>query len=191
MRPFDPAAYGPVLAKLLQPQRLPALAVEPPDPAWHGPLQALEQEAAFAPFRIRDASMAAACRAGLWLLFDFFDQAHQQSQDLDTPEGSYWHALVHRREPDFDNARYWFRRVGRHPIFAALHDEAARLAAAEPHPAAGFLSTHKAWDPFAFVALGQSTAALGPDAVLLCRRVQLCEWQLLFDYCHQHGFGHD
>src|SRR5262245_45470401 len=58
-----------------------------------------------------------ACLSGLWLAFDFLDEAHVICQDLDTPEGSYWHALMHRREPDYPNSKYWFRRVGTHPIF--------------------------------------------------------------------------
>jgi hypothetical protein len=49
--------------------------------------------------------VVAACRAALWLAFDFLDESHAVSQELDTPEGSYWHGLLHRREPDFANPR--------------------------------------------------------------------------------------
>src|SRR5438874_740571 len=80
---------------------------------------------AFPPSAVRDQDMAAACLAGLWLYHDFLDEAHRISQELDTTTGSYWHGLVHRREPDFSNAKYWFRRVGDHAIFPALQAAAA------------------------------------------------------------------
>ena len=57
----------------------------------------------FQPQTVRDRDMAATCRSGLWLYHDFLDEAHTISQEIETPEGSYWHALVHRREPDFSN----------------------------------------------------------------------------------------
>jgi hypothetical protein len=189
MTPFDPAAYGPTIEPLLRPHRVPALAVDPPYRAMHAQLEALETDDAFAPFTVRDAGMAAACRAGLWLFFDFLDEAHGLSQDLHTAEGSYWHALVHRREPDYDNAKYWFRRVGTHPAYDPLRRQAARLAGAQPHPAAAFLASQVAWDPFAFVDLCEAAcndwAPCGP----LCLEVQLAEWQLLFDFCHRHATG--
>jgi hypothetical protein len=31
-----------------------------------------------------------------------------------------WHSIMHRREGDFDNSRYWLRRVGSLPAFAGL-----------------------------------------------------------------------
>ena len=49
--------------------------------------------------------MANACRAGLWLYHEFLDEAHEITQHLHTPAGSYWHALVHRREPRWVRAR--------------------------------------------------------------------------------------
>jgi hypothetical protein len=103
MSTFDPAAYGPAIEKLLRPMRLPGLAVGAPCQPMHAALEALRSDGAFAPFTVRDRRMADACRAGLWLLFDFLDEAHQISQELHTPEGSYWHALVHWREPDHSN----------------------------------------------------------------------------------------
>src|SRR5262245_23744710 len=62
--------------------------------------------------------------AGLYLYFSCIDEAHEIAQSIDTPEGSYWHGIVHRQEPDAWNSGYWFRRVSRHPIYPALHAEA-------------------------------------------------------------------
>ena len=53
--------------------------------------------------------MAACCLAGVWLLHDYLDESHTISQRIDTPSGSFWHGIMHRREGDFSNAKYWFR----------------------------------------------------------------------------------
>jgi hypothetical protein len=132
-----------------------------------------------------DRDLAAACRAGLYLAFDFLDEAHSISQDLHTSEGSYWHALMHRREPDFANSAYWFRRVGQHPIFEALRAAAAELAAEAPARAL-FLTRQTTWDPFAFGDLCQESYDEKAPCHLLCRQVQRAEWTLLFGYCYQH-----
>ena len=59
-------------------------------------------------------------RAGALWLYGFLDESHSIAQGIDSPEGSYWHALMHRSEGDFSNSKYWYRRVGRHAIFPAL-----------------------------------------------------------------------
>jgi hypothetical protein len=62
--------------------------------------------------------------AGVLLLHDHLDESHQLVQRLEglgqPRTADYWHAIMHRREPDPDNSRYWLRRVGRHPAFEEL-----------------------------------------------------------------------
>ena len=120
--------------------------------------------------------MMAACRAGLWLAFDFLDESHTISQGLETPEGSYWHAILHRREPDAWNSKYWWRRVGNHPVFAQLAEQAARLG-------------WRAWDPAAFVDACEEERGSGSERERLLREVQRAEWELLFAWCYRHSVG--
>lgn len=58
--------------------------------------------------------------AGLWLYIDELDRSHHVSQGIHDPTGSYWHGVMHRREGDFSNSRYWFDRVGQHPAMQSI-----------------------------------------------------------------------
>jgi len=53
--------------------------------------------------------------AGLHLMNDDLAACHTICQAVGLETGSeassYWHGIVHRREPDFDNARGWFRKA--------------------------------------------------------------------------------
>lgn len=42
-----------------------------------------------------------------------WDAAHDIAQDIETPMGSWIHALLHLIEGDLGNARYWFVEAGR------------------------------------------------------------------------------
>jgi hypothetical protein len=188
MSRLDPAAYGPVIGALLSERMLNPLDAGTPRSAWRERLRALDDHALFDGLPVRDRNMAEACRTGLWLAFDFLDESHALSQELHTAEGSYWHGLMHRREPDFANSKYWFRRVGTHPVFAALRAEAAQLAAGEP-PQAAFLATQAAWDPFAFVDLCEQALRQQGTLAEVCRKVQEAEWELLFDHCYRRALA--
>jgi hypothetical protein len=176
--------FSRAVADLLREPRLAPLGPGTPNLAARPRLEALTVETAFAPHKVIDRASAAACLAGLWLYHDFLDESHRLSQDIDTSDGSYWHGLMHRREPDFDNARYWFRRVGIHPVFPTVRAAAAELIAAEPS-----LAGKSGWDPFAFIDLCEACVAGQAPAEMLCRRIQEREWQVLFEHCYRAAIG--
>ncbi len=122
-----------------------------------------------------------AAQAGLYLYFGCWEEAHQTAQEISTAEGSYWHAIVHRQEPDAGNSGYWFRRAGNHSIFPALHAEAAQILQA--HPGAAVRLPDR-WDPFWFIDFcEQARQGGGSDAVRAAQEIQRAEWQLLFHHC--------
>ena len=89
------------------------LAVEHPTALGPG----TPDEALRARIKAACAGLPPACAAGLWLRFDFLDESHRVSQeDEGNPERDFWHAVMHRREPDAFNSKYWWRRVGAHPV---------------------------------------------------------------------------
>jgi hypothetical protein len=186
MTPFNSSAYAPIIAELLHDPWVPPLDARTANHQVRVRLEALSSNNVFAPKRVRDGGMADACRAGLWLYYNFLDESHRISQDLHTPTGSYWHALMHRQEPDFDNAKYWFRRVGAHPVYEALCRDAAELATDAP-PAAAFLNKQSAWDPFAFVDLCAAVLIGRAPGVELCLQILKREWELLFDWCYRQA----
>jgi hypothetical protein len=188
MARFDPARYAsPVAALLAEPRRL-ALDRGAPNRAAFDQLSALDEARLCDGQRVRDREMARACLAGLWLYHDFLDESHRVSQSLHGREGSYWHGIMHRREGDYANAKYWFRRVGAHPIHEALGLSARALA---QEASAGGTSTRasSAWDAAGFVDLCAAACGGQSDAADLCQRIQEREWQLLFDYCYRRAIG--
>jgi hypothetical protein len=155
---FDPARYGPDVAALLAEPRLAPLGPGSPVQSVRPKLESLH--------------LAPLCLIGLWLYFDFLDESHKLSQDLETPDGNFWHALMHRREPDASNSKYWWRRVGNHPVLDLLRKHA---------PALGYPFT----TPEAFVDFCEAVRDSDTTDELVAKRVQLLEWQLLFDHCYR------
>ena len=158
--PFDPTTYGPSVAALLTEPRRPDLGPGTPVESLRGAIT----------HAIRD--LPPACAAGLWLHFDFLDESHTISQEIDTPDGSYWHAIMHRREPDAFNSKYWWRKVGPHPLLKQLVAHG---------PGIGYAYTN----PQDFVDFCERVRGTGSADEETAKRVQLLEWRLLFDHCYR------
>ncbi|MCC6695925.1 MAG: hypothetical protein IT365_09890 [Candidatus Hydrogenedentes bacterium] len=96
--------------------------------------------------------------AGLWLYVDDLERSHVLSQGIDDSTGSFWHGIMHRREGDFSNSHYWFRRVGTHPAMKSIPG----------YDAHGFIDE-----------VERRRAQKAPDLVALQRK----EWETLFTWC--------
>lgn len=104
---------------------------------------------------------------GLWLLAGELDQSHSISQDIGSSDGSFWHGIMHRREGDFGNSKYWFRRVGSHPVL----DQLPKLTDGDYA------------DPFDFVDQCSRAQRKAGELYQRCQRAQWVEWQALMTHC--------
>jgi hypothetical protein len=166
--------YPPLLKELLAlPARMP-LGPGTPDQAAADRLRHPDLPALFRPEVVVRPDMARACLAGLWLRFNCLDESHRVSQELDTAEGSFWHAILHRREPDSGNSKYWWRQVGSHPVLRQLVEQAPGLG-------------HDYGNPFDFVDYCERFRGRGGSEEKTAEAVQELEWRLLFDWCYQRA----
>ena len=109
------------------------------------------------------------------------EAAHAVAQSAEgSADCDYWHGIIHRREPDPANARYWFRRVGTHPAMSPLPAVAADLAQTlTVEPLAGEVLA-PTWDPAAFIALcGRAEESPDSDLHLFARALQWAEMRSL------------
>jgi hypothetical protein len=123
--------------------------------------------------------------AGALWLYGFLDESHVISQGIASAEGSYWHALMHRSEPDFSNSKYWYRRVGKHDIFPALREAVGKIGVrdTEEADAVKSLLAGRDWDPFRFVDLVEQAARGKFGGLALIQEVALAEYHLLMGHC--------
>lgn len=187
MAPMLP--YSERISSLLS-DRLPELGAGQPNTAMRPQLASLTPASLFAGQKIHDSNAARACLSGLWLGHAFLDESHAISQEIHTIEGSFWHGIMHRREGDYGNAKYWFRRVPAHAIFEPLGQAASELAAsADLDGPSEYLRSQSTWDPYRFVDLCEAIARGRSKCETLARQIAAAEWRLLFGHCYQLALG--
>lgn len=143
---------------------------------------------------LKNTTFGEAIKSGLLLWNDALDESHTISQGLENQTGSYWHGIMHRREPDYSNAKYWFGRVGKHPIFSQLRERA--IAISKETTSSSDALTHIAqtieaaenWDAYQFIDWCQA-AENGNDADVtrFLQQVQAEEIKLLLAYSYQNA----
>ena len=171
---FDPNRYGADVAAILAldgngERLMPLVQGCSPSDDVSQRLRAVSAQQLFYGSRAPEAALS-----GLYLYFSCWDEAHNIAQDLSSKEGSFWHGIIHRQEPDASNASYWFHQVGSHPIFPKLREQALEVG----------IRVGSVWDPFHFIEVCERARRNpGSDLEHQARLVQRAEWQLLFDYC--------
>lgn len=186
MEDFDPAIYGPEVARVLAlggdgRRLLPLTCGGCSSEEARAELKKTTPASLFPGAADPDAAAA-----GLWLYFSCFEEAHQLASSCTTRECELWHAILHRQEPDSGNSAYWFRKAGPHPVFSKIAHAAARIVAA--HREAEFRVGK--WDPFAFIAFCERARRQpGTEQERAALEIQRAEWQILFDYCARRERG--
>ena len=122
-------------------------------------------------------------RCGLLLLNDDLHASHDISQSIKTSTGSFWHAIMHRREGDASNANYWWRLTGEHPAFALIFENARKYLQNRSEPKARDfaekMEREDKWNPVDFT---QACSDAGPNDEWL-RGLQLLEMTTLMTWC--------
>lgn len=188
-----------VIDRLRERTHMPLFVVEVWDTRVDQALRETRVEELFGGREIRDPHMAAAALAGLHLWNDNFTGSHNLCQGIDTPTGSYWHGLCHRREghrgeglqSNLGNAKYWFRRVGEHPAFEPVYRSALTVLEQSgtgfrwATEAASQLHALHHWDPSRVIDwFGQCDAGvLSPQTQALLEEIQWREIDILVDWC--------
>lgn len=195
-----------VLSRLRERPHVPMFVADEWDEEQSFALAGAELQTLFGTDRpIVDPQAAACAVAGLHLWNDNWEMAHQLCQAVQTPTGSYWHGLCHRREghrgeglqANLSNARYWFRQTGTHPAFDAVYRSALGVLDSTGSgfrwatEAANSLRQRGHWDPNAIIDwFAQADAGtLSPQSQSILEEIQWREMDLLVDWCYQRAIG--
>lgn len=140
--------------------------------ASHSSLLALQTDTS------RQDEAAQCCVSALWLFQDFLDESHTLSQSIPSSEGSYLHGIMHRREGDYSNAKYWFRRSGDLPFFGSLAKQIQDDSLILPN----LKLELQDFDPIRLTDLVSSAKNREIDCL---KRVTFLELLAVFEHCYQ------
>lgn len=154
--------------------------------AWSASLPALfadDGPAGFAPAAADEPDDVA--RAVVLMVAGADEAAHEVAQSREgTTLYDHAHAIMHRREADFGNARYWARRISRSPVFhtmgegvtAAIESVRSQCPALQDEVADQFATLAAAYDPLAFLEIVERAWQADSDSLrVLCQAVQFEE----------------
>ncbi len=140
----------------------------------------------FSPVDIFDLARAKTVKSGLYLWNDCMEASHSLAQEVENPEGSYMHAIIHRREPDYANSGYWYARAGEHPVYELILDFAR-----EKTDKSGYseLGSKKNWNWRLFNKLCRESVEAGQTGDPVLTEIQLAELVFLLTHSYRHAIA--
>ncbi len=133
---------------------------------------------------------ARAMLGGLWLWMDALHECHEIVQDLIGPTGSFWHAIMHRREGDFSNAKYWYARCADHRALRLVSALAMDVVGRHTHDKSILRIASGEYNPTALVDLVEEIHDQpGDPRYDAAVRLQQMEWEALFNHCAYEAAG--
>lgn len=142
---------------------------------------------------VKSQGYADAMLAGLWLWHDGLEECHHIAQASrptpgETTTMAFWHAIMHRREGDFSNSKYWYARAADHAALASIASRAAPLVNRAPADKSLLRLIATGWNPNAFVDFVESISPSEADPRYpLAVELQQLEWHALWEYCARHA----
>lgn len=127
------------------------------------------------------ASYSRLIRAGLLYAYDAIDESHRIVQEIETAEASYWHGMIHRREGDFENSRYWFRRTGKLGVFGEMHSRSAEVSP--------LMGRQMDWDPYVLVGQCEQARFGGDVDQKELIALQRIEFEVMFAHLWRDAFA--
>jgi hypothetical protein len=107
---------------------------------------------------------------------------------VDGPDGAFVHGIMHRREPDYGNAGYWFRRVGKHAAFGEIGSRITAMPKLSSfEEIERMLLPRGSYDPFGFINLCEGYARRPESERDLLRGVQAIETRVLIERFVHHS----
>lgn len=132
-----------------------------------------------------NALNAEAAYSALLLLLGNWEKSHDLTNDDETPEGCYLHAIIHRMEPNPGNSAYWLRQLGQHPLFPEVRERAEEILNSNRVPG---WQLKPSWDPFLFNDwCEEARRSPGSEKEKAALAIQRAEWDLLFPWCAGAG----
>ena len=181
----DPMEYPESLSLFFSQEVKSAFGSDQRHPAFVKSLERLDAADLFVDREINDPDMARCCLSGLWILLNEQDRSHEICQRIKTPEGSYWHGIVHRIEGDFWNSKYWFAQIGNHTTDLELTRYMETTFPADANPILKAL--RKSWDSTLFVDFCEANQTRGTDGWHARKQMELEQWSVLFRYCYSRA----
>lgn len=131
-------------------------------------------------------------RGALYLWHDYLPQSHTIFQGDSRSVGSFWHAIMHRREGDFSNSKHWYARCTDHPALPMLAVQTNSVLNPLPVDKSILKLTMNGWNPDAFVDLVQEISANPADhRTKIAIVLQKLEWRILFDHTARTAIARD